>query len=158
MEHDQVPIVDDTNLTPKHRDMWSGFAKDNGATTYCRLHRLLTQTNAVTVWEMLRDGSDIEALTVDVPQEFKAWLDGVESRLRSEFSKLENQALSAMLRYEGEKIIATPEQRKEFAFYAVKQQPVTPVLFAMLDGKDHAPIIWKMVRPSGAKSFKVDEE
>jgi predicted kinase len=26
-----VPIVDDTNLTQKHRDIWSGFARENGA-------------------------------------------------------------------------------------------------------------------------------
>jgi hypothetical protein len=125
--------------------------------TYCRLHRLLTQTNAVTVWEMLRDGNDIEALTVDVPQEFKGWLEVVEGRLRGEFAKLESQALAAMLEYPGEKNVTNPGERKEFALYAAKQQPVTSLLFTMLDGKDYAPIIWKMIRPRGdEKTFKVD--
>lgn len=125
--------------------------------TYCRLHRLLTQTNAVTVWEMLRDGSDITALTVDVPQEFKSWLAGVQTRLQGEFKKLKDQALEAMLKYLGEKNVTLPGQRKEFALYAVKQQPVTAILFAMLDGKDYAQIIWKMIRPRGdEKTFKVD--
>jgi predicted kinase len=31
LEHQYGAIVDDTNLTQKHRDMWSGFAKENGA-------------------------------------------------------------------------------------------------------------------------------
>ena len=53
--------------------------------------------------------------------------------------------------------VTTPEQRKQFALYAVAKPPLTPVLFAMLDGKDYAPIIWKMVRPRGdEKTFKVD--
>lgn len=125
--------------------------------TYCRLHRLLTQTNAVTVWEMLRDGSDIDSLTVDAPQDFKDWLTSVRNRLRSGYERLERQALSAMLAYEGGQNITTPWQRKEFALYAVKQQPVTPILFAMLDHKDYALIIWKMLRPRGDdKTFKVD--
>ena len=40
--------------------------------TYCRLHRLLTQTNPVTIWEMLKDGLDLTTLTADVPAEFVA--------------------------------------------------------------------------------------
>jgi len=31
-KHEQTPIIDDTNLTQKHRDMWSSFAKEHGAT------------------------------------------------------------------------------------------------------------------------------
>jgi RNA ligase len=127
--------------------------------TYCRLHRLLTGTNAVTIWEMLRDGSDIAALTIDVPADFKTWIGSVEARLRGEFSAIEQQAMKALFLYPGEKTVTTPEQRKDFALYAVKQQPVTPLLFAMLDGKEYGPIIWKMIRPRGdEKTFKVDSD
>lgn len=125
--------------------------------TYCRLHRLLTQTNAVTVWEMLKDGLDLTTVTADVPADFVAWITGVESRLNASFRSIENSALTAMLEYEGEKIISTPDQRKQFALYATAKPPITPILFAMLDGKDYAPIIWKMIRPRGdEKTFKVD--
>jgi hypothetical protein len=62
-----------------------------------------------------------------------------------------------MLEYPGEMAITTPDQRKQFALYAAEKRPVTPILFAMLDGKDYAPIIWKMVKPRGDdKTFKVD--
>lgn len=125
--------------------------------TYCRLHRLLTQTNAVTVWEMLRDGLDLIGVTRDVPADFAAWVGSVESSLRSAYKVIEDAALAAMHEYGGEKAVTTPEQRKQFALYAVAKPPLTPVLFAMLDGKDYAPIIWKMVRPRGdEKTFKVD--
>jgi hypothetical protein len=126
--------------------------------TYCTLHRLLTQTNPVTVWEMLRDGLGLESVTVNAPADFVAWINDVEKRLRCGYRDIEDAALSAMLEYQGEKNVTTPEQRKEFALYATQKQPVTPILFAMLDGKDYAPIAWKMLRPKGneERSFRTD--
>jgi RNA ligase len=124
--------------------------------TYCRLHRLLTGTNPVTVWEMLKDGLDLTTVKTDVPADFVAWINNVESSLMSAYKVIEDAALVAMLEYEGEKIITTPDQRKEFALYAVAKPPLTPVLFSMLDGKNYASIIWKMVRPKAADTFKVD--
>lgn len=124
--------------------------------TYCRMHRLLTQTNPVTVWEMLKDGLDLTTLTSNVPADFVSWIHTVEAQLRSSYETIEQAALSAMLEYDGEKVITTPEERKRFALYAVSKQPVTPILFAMLDGKDYAPIIWKMIRPKVTDTFKVD--
>lgn len=124
--------------------------------TYCRLHRLLTQTNPVTVWEMLKDGLDLTTVTTDVPADFVAWINTVEAQLVSAYKALENAALAAMLEYEGEKVITTPEQRKQFALYATSKKPVTPILFAMLDGKNYDSIIWKMVKPRATDTFKVD--
>lgn len=125
--------------------------------TYCRLHRLMTQTNPVTVWEMLKDGLDLTTLTQEAPADFLQWVNAVESSLRNAYKTLEDAALSAMLEYEGEKNISSPEQRKQFASYATGKQPLTPILFSMLDRKNYSPIIWKMIRPSGKdRGFKVD--
>jgi RNA ligase len=125
--------------------------------TYCKLHRLLTGTNAVNVWEMLRDGSGIESVTRDAPVDFVAWINGVEKRLRTEYREIDNAALSAMLEYPGDHDASTAEGRKQFALYATQKQPLTPILFAMLDRKDYAPIIWKQIRPRGdGRTFKVD--
>ena len=124
--------------------------------TYCRLHKLLTQTNPATVWEMLRDGLDLTTVTTNVPADFIAWISNIESSLRSSYKAIEAAALVAMLDYKGEKAVTTPEQRRQFALYAVAKPPLTPVLFAMLDGKNYAPIIWKMVKPRATDTFKVD--
>lgn len=124
--------------------------------TYCRLHKLLTQTNPVTIWEMLKDGKCVNELTKDVPKEFADWATAVESKLLSDYTAIESAALAGMLTYGGEKNVSTPEDRKQFALYATKKQPLTPVLFAMLDRKNHSPIIWKMIRPKGNETFKVD--
>jgi RNA ligase len=128
--------------------------------TYCRLHKLLTQTSPKSIWEILRDGRDeeLEQAKQDAPEDFVRWVTEIESTLRNDFKIIEQTALAAMLDYPDEKNITTPEQRKQFALYAIAKKPVTPILFAMLDSKDYAPIIWKMVKPQAEKVFKIDEE
>ena len=126
--------------------------------TYCRLHKLLTQTNAVTIWEMLRDGLSINELTSDVPAEFREWIDGLEKRFRAEYTTIRDGATEALNAYEGEKNIANAADKKAFALYALTKGQLTPILFAMADGKRYEPIIWKMIRPRGdEKTFKIDE-
>ena len=126
-----------------------------------RLHRLLTQTNAVTVCEMLRDGLDISALTTGVPAEFQAWIAATKRRFTDGFSKIEDDARAAFAAYAGDKNAADPEAKKAFALWVMASHKVlAPILFAMVSGKEYAGIIWKMIRPRGdeEKTFKVDEE
>jgi len=127
---------------------------------YVRLHRLLTQTNAVTVWEMLRDGLDVAELTTDVPAEFRAWIDGMVQRFRGAYEAIEDSARSAIEAYPGEKQIVDAEQKKAFALYVLAEHKEhSAVMFAMAGGKKYDAIVWKMIRPRGdeERTFKVDE-
>ncbi len=127
--------------------------------TYCQLHRLLTQTNAVTVWEMLRDGQDVGTLTATAPDGFRAWIDGLEKKLRDAYAEIAGTADEALAGYQGERNFDHPASKKAFALYAIgEHKDVAPIMFAVATGKDPAPIIWKMLRPSGdERTFKVDE-
>ena len=126
-------------------------------------NKLLTQTNSVTVWELLRDGQDVQSLTQDVPAEFRQWIDAMEARFRGEYRAIEDAALGAMEGYPGfdggERNIADKEAKKAFALYVMgKHAAVSGILFAMVDGKNYAPILWKMIRPRGDEgTFKVEE-
>jgi RNA ligase len=128
--------------------------------TYVKIHKILTGTSIVGVWEMLRDGKDLSALTANMPEEFCAWLDGLNSRLLGEYRELEERALQAFRAFPGPTDDPkNPEQRKQFAAYAVQQKGLTPLLFTLLDGGDIGPMIWKMIRPRGDEgTFKKDEE
>lgn len=128
--------------------------------TYCTLHKLLTQTNAVTVWEMLRDGLEIAELTKDVPDEFKQWIKGLESRFITEFHAIETEAWRLYNAYTEEKNAEDPAKKKVFALYATAQESnITSILFSMLSGKQYASIIWKQIKPRGdEKPYKVDVE
>jgi RNA ligase len=128
--------------------------------TYVQIHKILTGTSIVGVWELLRDGKDLSALKTGVPEEFCAWLDGLEARLLGEYRDLEQRALAAFHAYPRQvDDPKNPEQRKQFAAYAVQQKGLTPLLFTLLDGGDIGPMIWKTIRPRGDEgTFKKDEE
>jgi RNA ligase len=127
--------------------------------TYSRLHKLLTQTTALTIWEMLRDGLDIGEVTKDVPAEFRAWIDTIEQRLRGEYQAIEDAAQAAFASYPGEKNIADAAQKKEFALWVLANHaPLSGILFAIVAGKSYDAMIWKQIRPQGDElTFKVEE-
>lgn len=113
-----------------------------------------------TIWlRKPSDGLDLAELTVNAPDEFKAWIASVEARLRGEYSAIENAALSAMLSYDGEKAISTPSHKKDFAMWVLSEHnAISSILFSMVERKKYDAIIWKMIRPSGLdeKSFRAD--
>jgi len=127
--------------------------------TYSRLHKLLTQTTALTVWEMLRDGLDITEVTKDVPAEFRAWIDAIEQRLLGEYRAIEDAARVAFASYTGETMITDAAQKKEFALWVLAHHaPLSGILFAMVAGKRYDAMIWKQIRPQGdEQTFKVEE-
>ena len=127
---------------------------------YVRLHRLLTGTNAVDVWEMLRDGMDVAELTTDVPDEFRAWIDAMVARFHGEYKAIEGAAIAAMAAYSGEKTQMDAERKKAFALWVLDgHKEISAILFAMISVKRYDGIIWKMIRPRGdeEKTFRVDE-
>jgi len=126
---------------------------------YVRLHRLLTGTNAATVWEMLRDGLDVAALTTDVPDEFRVWIDAMIARFIEGFRKIEAAAREAMDAYSGGRDFKDVEQKKEFALWVQNgHKELAPILFAMSNGKSYDGIIWKMIRPRGDEPpYKSDD-
>jgi len=67
--------------------------------TYCRLHRMLTQTSPLTVWEALRDNLDLDKLSADSPAEFQTWVGSVIRDLRGKYAAIEQAALDAYLTY-----------------------------------------------------------
>lgn len=120
---------------------------------YRRLHKILTGLSIKGVWELLSTGGALEI--PDVPDEFIAWFDEQKARLLAEFSGIEARAV--------ELFRARPLDggRKEAAMYFCEFRDVRAVLFDMLDGKDYAPTIWKMVKPhgvSGTCAFRKDDE
>jgi RNA ligase len=122
---------------------------------YVRLHRILTGLNPKTVWEMLAAGQQdaIDKLRADpkMPEGFVQWLQTVELGLLLKFSEIEREAQAYFA--------ARPESpaRKDQALYFV-QSPHKSVLFAMLDGKDYAGIIWDRIKPKVLRTFKKDGE
>lgn len=129
---------------------------------YVRLHRIVTGVNEIAIWEMLRDGKPLNELLEKVPDEFFNWVNSVAKRLVDAYNEI---AIQAERDFQETVTWALEEgyleegsegyNRKEIALYfQTKKNP--GILFAKLDNKPWQPIVWKMVRPHGAKVFKTD--
>jgi hypothetical protein len=110
---------------------------------YLRLHRIITQVSNLSIWEFMRDKKPLDELLDKVPDEFYGWVKRTSQDLLDAFSIIETEA---------KKEYKVFDTRKDTALYFVTcKHP--GVLFAILDGKDYAPIIWKQLRPIFCKPF-----
>jgi RNA ligase len=113
---------------------------------YKRLHKLLTGISPKLIWECLSNGTGVEKLIERVPDEFHAWVKEIELRLKVEYAIIENKA---------HEDFQDTGNRKETAEY-FKTKENTDLLFAILDHKNYAPMIWKKIKPKGERCFKCD--
>ena len=136
---------------------------------YVRLHRVLTGLNPRAIWELLSQdsGAAVDAILNDpkMPAVFLAWFRGWVEQLRGKYAALERDALRAFARRPKFKetkdahdlVDVSPALRRKAAAMYFKQTPhLMSVLFAMLDGKDYAGIIWGKIEPRGDATFKKD--
>ncbi len=93
----------------------------------------------------MRSGGDVSRVIERVPDEFYQWVRETENDLRCGYANIEARARSYM---------KFGSDRKELAQW-YKQSPHPDVMFAMLDGKNYAEVIWKKLKPSG-KAFRCD--
>jgi RNA ligase len=124
----------------------NGFRLKVKFSEYVRLHRIITQTSSTVVWEHLAAGKSLEELLERVPDEFYEWVKQTKLELEGKFNAILDEAQAAF------KIFPT---RKECAEYFLTQK-YPHVMFRLLDHKDPAEIIWKMVKPAYSKPFKIE--
>jgi RNA ligase len=123
---------------------------------YVRLHRILTGLNPKTVWEMLSQNQwdAIDKLLADpkMPEGFVTWLRDVATELNVQYHQLER---AAQYHFADRPVDGN---RKDNALYFKQFPNVQSILFAMLDGKKYAEIIWDRIKPKGNVTFKTDGE
>lgn len=126
---------------------------------YVRLHKLVTGLSEIAIWEHLRDNKTLNDLISKVPDEFYQWVAQVSNRLNKRFDEIHDQAERDYNEVWDQSVndigVLGDGGRKKFALLAQKR--TNPgLLFAILDSKPTAPIIWKMIRPRGQSAYKVD--
>lgn len=113
---------------------------------YVRLHRIMTGVTPLKIWDLLKTGASLDVYLQNVPEEFENWVRGTAAELQAEFDTVEQ---AARLEF---KVLGS---RAETAAY-FKSCQHTPILFKMLDGKDYAPLIWRLIRPSGDEEIDTE--
>ncbi len=122
----------------------SGFRVKVKFEEYVRLHRLLTQVSSKTIWEQLSANQPLDQLLEKVPDEFYDWVKKTVADLRTEYQAIEQYC---------QQHFKDLGDRKTTAAYFLTLK-YSGVLFYMLDKKDYAQIIWKMIKPSYEKPFR----
>lgn len=129
----------------------NGFQMKIKLDEYVRLHRLMTNVSNVSVWNVLKNGDNIDSLIEDVPDEFYDWIKTIISDLTESFKSIEKKAYSV---YEKYRDYERSYIAKKILHEAPKDiKPLAPIVFSMLDGKDYKETIWKMIRPEYQKPF-----
>lgn len=118
---------------------------------YCRLHKLITGVNARHIWECLMKGDSMDDLLDRVPDEFFQWVQETKRELLRNYKEIED-AYETKFSWISQ-VYGT--ERKTFAIEATKESHPS-ILFAMLDKKDHAPIIWRLIKPAHTLPFNQD--
>lgn len=141
----------------------SGFRMKVKGEDYVRLHRLLTSFSNVDIWELLKDGKDLNGFLDRVPDEFDKWVKKTIRNLQYHKYAIGERAgkIYDYFRYGKYGDRETEPTKKEFAehleFCGVEPS-IRSICFAMWDGKDYDQIIWKMIRPKYQKPFWNKEE
>lgn len=158
VEFESRPVDSISLDDPKIRDREGFVARfSNGLRVklkyqqYMILHKILTGLSVKGIWELLSGGT--EPTFDGVPDEFMDWYSKQCGSLKAAYADIDARAKAVFA--------ATPKYatRKEFAMDFVKHKDLSPILFAMLDGKQHAPIIWKLIRPEGCTpTFQTADE
>lgn len=124
---------------------------------YVRLHRILTNFSTKDIWELLKNGEDLEPFLERVPDEFDDWVKRTAMNLRYSFHHINERAgkLHDTFRYGKYNDKEIEPTKKEFAEY-VKQFPneLSAVMFKMWDKQPYDNIIWSMIKPTYEKPFK----
>lgn len=117
---------------------------------YLRLHRIITGTSVLAVWEHLSTHGDVELLLDQgVPDEFHAWVRETSENLQRQYEVLETKAHNVFQAI-SERLGSNPS-RKDFAIAAGEWPDVKPFLFNLLDGNTERfrSAIWRSLRPTG---------
>lgn len=159
---EEIPAVDNEEGYVIH--FKSGLMVKVKFDEYVRLHRLITEVNAKTIWDLLRNEENFDELLDRVPDEFFNWVKTTKRKLEKEFAMIMARAtldFTDIIRVMGlTHAIGNPYKkyirenlRKEFAERAVKTK-YPSIMFSMLDERPVDHLIWKMIRPKAEKPFK----
>lgn len=110
---------------------------------YVRLHSMIFSVSSRTIWNCLKEGEDIPLDAL--PDEVYRWVEREKSQLESAYASLIGSAEEAFSSLRG-------LDRREFARRALEYK-YSSLLFAMLDGKPHEQMVWKMIEPDYRTPF-----
>lgn len=109
---------------------------------YCYLHKVISGISSRMVWENLSSGQSFAELLEIIPDECGEWVRNQRDKLVDAYNGIETSAQFAVMDVAG---MAT--RKEQAARILTRYRDISAVVFALLDGKDYAKPIWKMLYP-----------
>lgn len=143
--------IDDLDSLKKYEDPNSeGFVVrwDNGFRLkfkfeeYLRLNKMMKGVSKKRIWELLKEGKDINHFMDDVPDEFYSSINNWKEEIEHNFLELDHKIQNEYNQLD----IAL--EKKELADIVLKEhKEIAPALFQIINGKDYRPYIWRSIQP-----------
>ena len=147
-DYTQLKALEEDNREGFVVKFQSGFRMKIKFKEYKRLHYIMANVSSKSIWMHLSSGQPLDEILHLVPDEFYNWVKMTEKSLWADFKVIEDIA---------KKEFKIFETRKETAMY-FRNCTYPSILFSMLDGKDYAQTIWRMIKPVYSKPFLDQEE
>lgn len=109
---------------------------------YIQLHKALSGVSSRSIWETLSAGGSVADLLAIVPDECANWIKAESQRQCLEFNRALGYASEAVL-----EVMRMETRKQQAAAILGNWKDVAGIAFAMLDGKDPKPLVWKAVYP-----------
>lgn len=109
---------------------------------YVRLHKLITGVNEKHVWLRLMYGQSHENFLAGVPDEFFTWFTATEAKLKAAYQQIYDTAATEL----DQALRQSDGTRRSLASLLLRSK-YPSVCFLLLDNKDPAETIWKLVKP-----------
>lgn len=120
----------------------NGFRVKVKGERYIYLHKIISGISSRMVWENLSQGRSFTEVLEVIPDECVQWVNDWRGTLQRQYETIDTDSRE-VLNY-----VQTLSTRKEQALVLLSQyKELAPVVFAKLDKKDHARVIWKMIYP-----------
>ena len=110
---------------------------------YCKLHSLITNTDSVKIWDLLRNNKSLDDILEITPDEFNDWLRTTKKNFETEYELILAQAKMA---YNEVKDLET---RKDQAITLLaNHKDISHIVFKMLNEQEYSSEIWDMLKPT----------
>jgi hypothetical protein len=110
------------------------------------LHGIVTEFSSKKVWEILKNGSDLETILEIVPDEYYDKVRVIYNDLKNRFDSIKAESIAASI--EAKKFA----NRKDLALWLLKNhKSIMNFVFYLLDNKEIDDAIWKSIKPEFKK-------